>query len=62
MPQDKENVRCRDCRHYYVTHQVNFRYGCRALDFKSRREPATEVREASGQSCQYFHRKATQFA
>ncbi len=48
---------CKDCSHYYITHDPNFRYGCRALDFKSRRQPVIDVMEASGQPCQYFQRR-----
>jgi len=48
---------CNHCRHYYITHDVRFRYGCRALDFKSRRQPVLDVIEASGQLCHYFQQK-----
>ena len=50
-------ARCRDCMHYYITHDAAFRYGCRALDFKSRRLPEREVIDASGQPCQYYSRR-----
>ena len=53
MPEDKR-PRCNQCVHYFITHDVQFRYGCRALDFKSRREPIKDVIEASGQPCQFF--------
>jgi len=49
--------RCTDCAHYYITYEANFRYGCRALDFKSQRLPMLDVLEASGQPCQFFQRK-----
>lgn len=48
---------CNNCIHYYITHDTHFRYGCRALDFKSQRQPVIDVIEASGQMCQYFQRK-----
>jgi len=51
-PQD-----CNNCTHYYITHDANFRYGCRALDFKSQRQPILDVIEASGQRCHYFRKK-----
>jgi hypothetical protein len=35
-PADKPVV-CNDCSHYYITHVATFRYGCRALEFKSKR-------------------------
>jgi hypothetical protein len=46
--------RCRACRHYYITHDINFPYGCRQLGFKSAREPMRDVIESSGQVCLYF--------
>jgi len=52
--------RCSRCAHYYITHDMTFRYGCRALDFKSRRQPMLDVIEASGQPCLYFQAKKNQ--
>ena len=48
---------CNNCTHYYITHDAHFRYGCRALDFKSQRQPILDVIEASGQPCLYFQEK-----
>jgi hypothetical protein len=48
---------CNNCIHYYITHDTNFRYGCRALVFKSHRQPILEVIDASGQPCQFFQAK-----
>ena len=48
---------CADCKHYYVTWDKDFPYGCTAMGFKSRTSPALEVREASGMDCQLFERK-----
>ena len=50
---------CNQCRHYYITHDVNFPYGCRAMDFKSRRQPINDVMDASGQECHYFLEKTS---
>jgi len=55
-PADKP-AGCNDCTHYYITHDAHFRYGCRALDFKSQRQPILDVIEASGQQCHYFQKK-----
>ena len=52
-----DRVRCNQCLHYYITHEAVFRYGCRALDFRSRRLPMRDVTEASGQECLYFQVK-----
>jgi hypothetical protein len=49
---------CRVCRHFHITWDVQFRYGCRAMDFKSQRLPMLDVLEASGQPCHFFQRKA----
>ncbi|WP_088966644.1 hypothetical protein [Vogesella sp. LIG4] len=51
-------VHCRFCRHYYITHDARFPYGCHAMDFKSKRLPMIDVRESSGHECQLFEAKA----
>jgi hypothetical protein len=53
----KSLPRCNRCNHYYITHDQVFKYGCRALDFKSKRQPIRDVIEASGQPCLYFEVK-----
>ena len=37
---------CGDCKHYYVTWDKDFPYGCKAMGFKSRTYPAL-----GGQEC-----------
>jgi hypothetical protein len=54
-PEAPRMQRCGPCVHYYITHDQNFRYGCRAMDFKSQRQPVLDVIESSGQNCLYFH-------
>ena len=49
--------RCNGCVHYYITHDTHFRYGCRALGFKSQRQPVLDVIEASGLPCLQFSAK-----
>jgi hypothetical protein len=49
--------RCHHCCHYYITHDIAFRYGCRALGFKSRGQPGRDVLDASGEPCRYFEPK-----
>jgi ribosomal protein L32 len=46
--------KCNTCTHYYITHDIHFRYGCRALGFKSQQQPIKSVLDASGKSCLYF--------
>lgn len=42
---------CKGCRHFYITYDASFPYGCRALQFKSRRQPYVEVQSASLTPC-----------
>lgn len=55
-------IDCQLCAHYYITHDVAFRYGCRALGFKSKTQPCREVMAASGEPCHYFARKEAKIA
>ncbi|GHT94379.1 hypothetical protein AGMMS49545_15580 [Betaproteobacteria bacterium] len=48
---------CRECQHYYITHDVRFPYGCRVMNFKSRHLPAQDVLAASGAHCLRFWKK-----
>jgi hypothetical protein len=43
---------CRACRHFFVSYDAHFPYGCRILGFKTRRMPCFDVRDASGADCQ----------
>lgn len=45
------------CRHYYITWDSWFPYGCRAMQFKARIIPLMEVRQASEGPCQFFSPK-----
>lgn len=45
---------CALCRSYYVTHDPQWRHGCRAFSMRSRRKPCIEVLESSGRACQAF--------
>lgn len=47
-------LRCTGCKHYYITHDLQFPYGCRAFGFKSVRQPVLDVREASWRKCLLF--------
>lgn len=49
--------KCHRCAHYYITHDPVFPYGCRALGFKSGRQPCLDVLAASGEPCRYFQAK-----
>lgn len=45
---------CRTCVHYYITYDPRHPYGCRAMNFKSKRNPALVVYESSGIICQLY--------
>jgi hypothetical protein len=50
-------VFCHRCKHYYVTWDKNFPYGCKAMRFKSKSPPYLTVRNTSGKECLLFARK-----
>jgi hypothetical protein len=52
-----EPIDCRKCRHYYITWDKGFPYGCKAMKFKCAGLPAQEVFASSGFPCQFFVRK-----
>lgn len=57
LAQETQPVSCMKCSHHFITFDPSFPYGCRAMNFKSRRLPQYEVLGASQQVCQYFHEK-----
>lgn len=50
----KKIPQCRGCRHFYITHNPSLPYGCRAMNFRSKRNPAIVVYESSGMICQLY--------
>lgn len=53
----EKKIRCLDCRHYYITWDEFFPYGCRKLGFKSRTSPKNAVFELSTIDCLHFSAK-----
>jgi hypothetical protein len=51
---ESTNRRCGNCRHYYITWDKSFPYGCKAMGFKSKALPYALTREVSGQECLSF--------
>ena len=49
-----ERPNCLACLHFYITHQPQHPYGCRALGFKSLQYPSMVVFASSGIHCQAF--------
>jgi len=54
---EKQTPLCRNCRHYYITHDPGKNHGCRAMKFKSQDNPARVVFASSGIPCQLFQEK-----
>jgi hypothetical protein len=48
---------CAKCKHYYITWDKKFPYGCRAMGFKSKEMPAIAVLNNSGMDCLRFMAK-----
>ena len=48
---------CIKCKNYFITHEPGRPYGCRAMAFKSRINPARLVYQTSGIDCQLFSQK-----
>jgi hypothetical protein len=58
MPSPKtERPNCLNCLHFYITHEPQHPYGCKALGFKSLQYPAVVVFASSGIHCQAFAAK-----
>ena len=49
-----EIPQCLHCTHYFITHEPDKPYGCRAMAFKCRINPARLVFESSGIICQLY--------
>jgi hypothetical protein len=57
-PEDSsKKVACIRCEYYQVTWDAQRPYGCRAHNFKTRKNPAAVVFESSGMECQLFREK-----
>ena len=53
----KFTILCKKCKHYYITWDKNFPYGCRAMGFKGKKTPAYTVYKSSGMKCLLFEEK-----
>ena len=56
MPKRKP-INCLACKHYYVTWDRHFPYGCRKFEFKSKQVPSAEVLVSTGHRCIGFEPK-----
>lgn len=50
----RTEINCLSCRHFFITYDPRFPYGCRAVGFKSRLMPAQEMYNNSGLVCLLF--------
>ena len=48
---DSSRANCYGCRHFFITWDKEFPYGCRKMEFRSKRLPSDDVIEADGQRC-----------
>lgn len=55
---EKRQLNCFLCLHFFITYEPAHPYGCRAMGFKSTRQPSEVVFSSSGMSCQMFKAKA----
>lgn len=53
----RQKALCLQCRHYFISWDPAFPYGCRAFRFKSALLPCLDVRASSGLSCLKFEAK-----
>ena len=45
---------CADCQYFYITWELNQRYGCRAFGFKSQQLPCRVVLQVDGNPCNSY--------
>lgn len=45
---------CKNCKHFYVTYNTNYPWGCKAFGFISKKYPYLEVSITSGMKCALF--------
>jgi len=48
---EKKEISCYKCKYFYITWDKNFPNGCKALGFKTAKNPAQVVYESSGMIC-----------
>lgn len=47
-------INCFSCRHFFITYDHKFPYGCKGAGFKSKLMPAKEMVINSGRECLLF--------
>lgn len=56
-PSDPESPNCYHCRHFRITHDPKWPYGCDYFGMKARALPSADVLRSSGRPCQAFEAK-----
>jgi hypothetical protein len=51
---DSKRIDCRKCKHYYITWDVAFPYGCKAYNIKSKQMPSIIVCKSIGKECEGY--------
>ncbi len=54
---EKVGPDCNSCKHFYVTWDAAFPYGCKGFQMKTKRRPSMSVLHASGTKCMLFLQK-----
>ncbi len=54
---EDKGINCRRCRHFFITYDPRFPYGCRMIGFKSRDLPSVVVSRDSGAQCRSYSPK-----
>ncbi|MCX5834251.1 MAG: uracil-DNA glycosylase [Deltaproteobacteria bacterium] len=54
---DEKSINCHNCRHFFITYDPLFPYGCRVIGFKSRDLPSVVVSRDSGAQCRSYSTK-----
>jgi hypothetical protein len=52
-----QHINCFFCKHFYITHNQRYPYGCRIIGFKSARMPSVDVFLNSDMECGLFSQK-----
>lgn len=54
MEAHKTYENCRKCKHYFITWDYRFPYGCKLFGIKSKQTPSIVVYHSLGKKCEHF--------
>ena len=52
-----DNNICMNCKHFYITWDASYPYGCRGFGMKSKQCPSLIVFQSSGKPCMVYEAK-----